>query len=130
MFYILKYTCYNVWEKREGYFLECKINWKLFNNGQVVIDLKDIFIEKKDSKFIYKDKDGENTIDLENKVYERKLNDVTMKINFVLNQAYFKFSNGEECTIDIISKLVVGEKEIKLEYQIDDEIKMIVIEMV
>ena len=103
----------------------------LFNNDNLIINNKDDMCEFKNNIIKYKDKDGINVIDLNNKKYERENKEYILKIDF--NDNSFNFILKEEnhiinSTINNSSFNILDNKII-LKYSIDDEEKKIIIQL-
>lgn len=103
-----------------------KIDWKLLNDGEEIINNENQEARFEDNNIIYKDEYGEHIVDLDNKVYKRIAEDNTMSIDFKESILTIEFSNNKfDYVID--TKFKNEGNIIELEYSLGDEVKTIII---
>lgn len=123
--------CYSFLEKR-GDYIKKLINWSLLNDGEVVIDNKNVVCEYEVDKFIkYLDNDNAiNVVDLKNKIYFRENNEFIFKIDF--NKMLFSYTLKEQNIFiedKINCQIIINKDFINLKYKIDEEEKIIIIHL-
>lgn len=121
--------CYSFLEKR-GDYIKKLINWSLLNDGEVVIDNKNVVCDYEVNKFIkyLENKDTTNVIDLVKKVYTRENNEFIFKIDFSNNTfSYLLKENNINIEDKIKCSFEKKDNNIILKYQLDEEEKEIVI---
>ena len=105
-----------------------KIDWKLKNGDEIIIDEKN-----KDAKFeadiiYYVDEYGTHVIDRTNRIYERRCPEDIFKVDFNNNLLTVIFENNN-LKYDINTKYEEENNKIRLTYSLGDEIKVIEITM-
>ena len=127
------YICYVIVfkKKKELGDLIKRINWQLFNNDELIINNEDVECEYKDNIIKYKEKDGINIIDLENQIYERDSKDYLMQINIKNNTFKFTLKEKNRTLSDNLTNSSIEKKDndIIIKYQIEDEVKKIIIHL-
>lgn len=105
------------------------INWQLYSNNALIIDLKNVLAFYKKGELLEYIQDTEkNIIDIKNKIYIRETKDYKMTIDFNNKLCYFILPNEEKMSINIDGKIVINEKNIVIDYDYG-EVKRIVIEI-
>ncbi len=102
------------------------VSWKLLSNEQIV--WQNDLLTSFDNSQIVIDEEPKQIIDRENKIYQRITKEYKMIIDFKKKIGSFIFLNGESCDIDIECEYVDNNKEIKLKYNFDDDIKTLIIQ--
>lgn len=112
-------------EKKRGVFLTSTINWHLYSNNELVIDLNNVpAFYKKDEYLEFWEDDINNTIDIKNKLYIRKSKDYKMTIDFSNNICYFILPKEGELSINIEGKLIINHRKIVIEYSYGENKKI------
>ena len=123
--------CYSLLEKR-GDYIKKYINWKLYNDGLVIVEHNNIECEYEKNKFIsYKEsEDVLNFIDIKNKVFLRQTDEFIFKIDFSKNSFYYLLKEKNiELNADVTCNMLIKDDLITLIYQIEDEKKELVIKI-
>lgn len=103
-----------------------KVDWKLENNGEIIINDIDYEVEYTKYFVIYNDIYGKHTIDRINKTYKRVGKNDSMKIDFINNLLTVKFDD-KEFTFDIETNYEEIDNKIILKYVIGDDVKIITV---
>ena len=114
-------------EKKAGGIIKKLIDWQLFNNNDLVIDLKDVECSYDNSVIIFDEDDVKNTISFINKTYTRVSKEYTMVIDFNNKTCCFKFENNEECTLSVDGCLTMDDNTVIVNYCYDTDLKKIII---
>lgn len=118
------------WKKVRGSFLRQRIDWKLMNDEDTLIELLDVYCDYlPDTRITFSDQDGIHNIDLKNDVYERRTSEYKMIIDCKKKTGSFLFATGEKCSFVVNASIQKSYKDIRLKYKIDDDKKTIVITM-
>ncbi len=109
--------------------LKEKIDWKLFNDNKLIINLEneiaDIVLNK---EITFMQKDEYNNYNYQKNTYTRKTQEYTMIINFSDKTCSFDFSREGNCKFDIDCSSNITKDIITLKYKIDDiEVKIQII---
>ena len=103
-----------------------KINWKLYSNNNLIIDLKNVKCNKDNNKLIININDEINTIDLNKKIFIRELKDYNMSIDFINKIITFKLNDGKVLDFDIDCSININDNEVIMNYNLDENKKIIV----
>ena len=101
-----------------------KIDWKLINGDEVVIDEVNKIVKFEDNVIYYTDEFGTHVIDETNKIYERRNPEDIFRIDFNKNILTVIFSNTK-LKYDIVTKYEEINNKIILSYSLGDEKKVI-----
>ncbi len=101
-----------------------KIDWKLKNGEEIVIDEKDKLVKIENNIIYYKDEYGTHIVDRNSKVYERRSSSDTFKVDFKTSVLTVEFDNFKQ-KYDIITKYEEMDNIIRLTYALGDEKKVI-----
>ncbi len=127
------YICYVIVfkKKKELGDLIKRINWQLFNNDELIINNENVECEYKDKIIKYKEEDGINIIDLENQIYKRDSKEYLMQINIKNNTFKFTLKEKNRILSDNLTNSSIEKKDndIIIKYQIEDEVKKIIIHL-
>jgi len=127
------YICYVIFflVKRSDY-IKKFINWRLLNDGIIVIDNKNIECEYEVNKFIkYKENDNTiNYIDLEKQLYIRDNNEFMFKIDFINKVFNYNLKSENVMLEDSIKcQFKISNNVVEMKYNLDDEEKSIIIQI-
>lgn len=103
-----------------------KVDWKLENNGEIIINDIDYEVEYNKEFIIYNDIYGKHTIDRVNKTYKRVGKNDSMAIDFVNNLLTVEFDD-KKLSFDIETNYEEINNKIILKYVIGDDVKMITV---
>lgn len=103
-----------------------KIDWKLLDNGKIIIDEIDKTIKYVDNVIYYEDKYGTHVVDRTNRIYERRCPDDTFRVDFKNNLLTVSFGNNN-LKYDIKTNYEEKDEQIILTYELGDENKQIII---
>ena len=103
-----------------------KINWKLYNKGKKIIDLKNIECEYNKNILTIKLNDGTNIIDLNKKKFIRKNENCDMTIDFINKIVKFKLDDNRVLDFDLNCNMDITNEKIIINYKIDEEMQIIV----
>ena len=116
-------------EKKAGVILKSTINWQLYSNNAIIIDLKNVLAFYKTGELLeYSCEDEKNIIDIKNKVYKRETKEYIMTIDFNDKVCYFILPNEEKMSVSIDGRFMIDKNKIVIEYDYG-EAKRIVIEI-
>ena len=101
-----------------------KIDWKLKNGDEIVIDEVDKDAKFEDNLLYYVDEYGTHVIDRINRIYERRCPEDTFKVDFNNNLLTIIFENNN-LKYNINTKYAEENNKITLTYSLGDEIKVI-----
>ena len=125
-------SCVIVFQKKRGGHIKRGINWQLFNDEKLLIEINNTTCFFENNIIVYEESLGiKNTINLNNNIYERETEEFLFKINFNNNTMYYllKEKNYELKDIKISSQIIINDK-ITLIYKLDDETKKIVVDFI
>ncbi len=100
------------------------IDWKLYDDEEILIETLENKVEFINDTIFYKDEYGTHAIDLINKTYERKNNEDTFKIDFKTEQLQVSFANTD-LKYNINATFEEMDNIIRLTYSLGDEKKVI-----
>ena len=80
-------------EKKRGVYM--KIDWKLFDDKETIIEKKDKLVKYEDGVIYYKDEYGTHRVDLINKIYERINESDIFRVDFTNEILTVKFANTD-----------------------------------
>ena len=80
-------------EKKRGDYM--KIDWKLFDDKETIIEKKDKLVKYEDGVIYYKDEYGTHRVDLINKIYERINESDIFRVDFTNEILTVKFANTD-----------------------------------
>ena len=117
-------------KKEIGDFIK-RINWQLFNNDELIINHENVECEYENDIIKYKEEDGDNTIDLKNKIYIRENQEYLMHINIANNNFKFILKEKNHILNDNLtsSSLTINNNIILLKYKLEEEEKKIIIHL-
>ena len=72
-----------------------KIDWKLFDDKETIIEKKDKLVKYEDGVIYYKDEYGTHRVDLINKIYERINESDIFRVDFTNEILTVKFANTD-----------------------------------
>ena len=101
-----------------------KIDWKLKNGDEIVINEVDKDAKFEDNKIYYVDEYGTHVIDRTNRIYERRCPEDIFRVDFNNNLLTVIFENNN-LKYDINTKYEEAENSIILTYSLGNEIKVI-----
>ena len=101
-----------------------KIDWKLFDDEETIIDEKDKLVKYEDNVIYYKDEYGTHRVDLINKIYERINESDIFRVDFTNEILTVKFSNTD-LKYNINAKFEEIDNIIRLTYSLGEEKKVI-----
>ena len=101
-----------------------KIDWKLKNGEEVIINEIDKAAKYEDNIIYYVDEYGTNVIDRNNRIYERRCPEDIFRVDFNNNLLTVIFENNN-LKYDINTKYEEENNKIRLTYSLGDEIKVI-----
>lgn len=104
--------------------LPMKIDWKLKNGEEIVIDEKNKLVKIDDNVIYYNDEYGTHVIDRNNKIYERRSRSDIFKVDFKTSVLSVEFDNFKQ-KYDIKTKYEEKNNIIRLTYSLGDEKKVI-----
>lgn len=109
-----------------------KINWSLYNENKLIIEKKGIVCSSSDNNVInfIDDTNTYNIVDLNNETFIRENQEFLFEINFrnstfiyILKEKNIKLENSIKCYLD------KNNKNIELKYNLDEEEKKIIIQI-
>ena len=109
-------------EKKRGDYM--KIDWKLFDDKETIIEKKDKLVKYDDGVIYYKDEYGTNRVDLINKIYERINESDIFRVDFTNEILTVKFANTD-LKYNINAKFEEIDNIIRLTYSLGEEKKVI-----
>ncbi len=99
-----------------------KANTWLYKNNELVIENLNIDCNYIDNIITYKEDNNINTIDILNELFIRENDDYKIIINNQDNKMeYIIKENNNSFFLDINSNFIINDKEILIEYNIEDE---------
>lgn len=101
-----------------------KIDWKLKNGSEVIIDEVDKDAKLENNIIYYVDEYGTHVIDRMNRIYERRSPEDIFRVDFNNNLLTVIF-NSNSLKYDINTKYEEKNNKIILTYSLGDEIKVI-----
>lgn len=101
-----------------------KIDWKLFDDEETIIDEKDKLVKFKENVIYYKDEYGTHKVDLINKIYERINESDIFKVDFTNEILTVKFANAD-LKYNINANFEEIDNIIRLTYSLGEEKKVI-----
>lgn len=101
-----------------------KIDWKLKNGEEVIINEIDKAAKYEDNIICYVDEYGTHVIDRNNRIYERRCPEDIFRVDFNNNLLTVIFENNN-LKYDINTKYEEENNKIRLTYSLGDEIKVI-----
>ena len=101
-----------------------KIDWKLFDDEETIINEKDKIVKYEDNIIYYKDEYGTHKVDLNNKIYERINESDIFKIDFTNEILTVKFANAD-LKYNINANFEEIDNIIRLTYSLGEEKKVI-----
>ena len=101
-----------------------KIDWKLFDDEETIINEKDKIVKYEDNIIYYKDEYGTHKVDLNNKIYERINESDIFKIDFTNEILTVKFANAD-LKYNINANFEEIDNIIRLTYSLGEEKKII-----
>lgn len=101
-----------------------KIDWKLKNGSEVIIDEVDKDAKLENNIIYYVDEYGTHVIDRMNRIYERRSPEDIFRVDFNNNLLTVIFENNS-LKYDINTKYEEKNNKIILTYSLGDEIKVI-----
>lgn len=104
------------------------IDWLLYDNEKLVVchNNKNCFYEK-NRCLIYISDNEENNLDFEKNKFIRKTPEMEMVIDISKETCKFDFQENGTCEVDIHCKLIQNNEKIELTYNLDEEIKKLLI---
>ena len=103
----------------------------MFNNNKIIINKEKVECEVENNKIKYNEEDNTiNIVDLINNIYIRESNNFLFKIDF--NKEIFSYTLKEKNVTfsnQLLSCSILKEEKIILKYKLDEEEKMIIIQM-
>ena len=109
-------------EKKRGVYM--KIDWKLFDDKETIIEKKDKLVKYEDGVVYYKDEYGTHRVDLINKIYEKKNESDIFRVDFTNEILTVKFANTD-LKYNINAKFEEIDNIIRLTYSLGEEKKVI-----
>ena len=109
-------------EKKRGDYM--KIDWKLFDDEETIIEKKDKLVKYEDGVIYYKDEYGTHRVDLINKIYERINESDIVRVDFTNEILTVKFANTD-LKYNINAKFEEIDNIIRLTYSLGEEKKVI-----
>ena len=122
--------CYSFLEKR-GDYIKKFINWKLISNNNEVVNNEFVECEFVNDILKYLENDTMNIIDLNKNIYIRENDEFTFEIDFN-NRLFNYILKKEELSIEnavIDAEIKKNNSDILLKYNLGDEIKEIIIQL-
>ena len=114
-------------EKKAGAILNRLIDWQLYNDNKLIIDLKDVTSLYKEGEYLEFIEDNiKNIIDIKNNLYKRISDEYEMSIDFNDNICYFILPNREEVSTNVDGSLIINDNDITVIYSIDDEKRILI----
>ena len=101
-----------------------KIDWKLKNGEEVIINEIDKTAKYEDNIIYYVDEYGTHVIDKTNRIYERRCPENIFRVDFNNNLLTVIFENNN-LKYDINTKYEEENNKLTLTYSLGDEIKVI-----
>ena len=101
-----------------------KIDWKLFDDKETIIEKKDKLVKYEDGVIYYKDEYGTHRVDLINKIYERINESDIFRVDFTNEILTLKFANTD-LKYNINAKFEEIDNIIRLTYSLGEEKKVI-----
>ena len=101
-----------------------KIDWKLFDDKETIIEKKDKLVKYEDGVIYYKDEYGTHRVDLINKIYERINESDIFRVDFTNEILTVKFAN-KDLKYNINAKFEEIDNIIRLTYSLGEEKKVI-----
>lgn len=123
--------CYSLLEKR-GDCIKKYINWNLYSDGKLVVENNNIECEYEENNFIkyVENNDTFNVVNLKDNEFTRENNDFIFKIDFKNNEFSYLLKEKNITLNDKLICNIIKEKDyIKLIYQLDEEEKELVIQI-
>lgn len=109
-------------EKKRGDYM--KIDWKLFDDKETIIEKKDKLVKYEDGVIYYKDEYGTHRVDLINKIYERINESDIFRVDFTNEILTVKFDNAD-LKYNINASFEELDNIIRLTYSLGEEKKVI-----
>ena len=103
-----------------------KIDWKLLDNGEIVIDEVDKLTKFENNTIYYEDEYGIHVVDRTNRIYERRCPDDTFRVDFKNNLLTVSFGSNN-LKYDIKTNYEEKDELIILTYELGIEQKQIII---
>jgi len=103
-----------------------KIDWKLLDNGEIVIDEVDKLTKFENNTIYYEDEYGIHVVDRTNRIYERRCPDDTFRVDFKNNLLTVSFGSNN-LKYDIKTNYEEKDELIILTYELGNEQKQIII---
>lgn len=103
-----------------------KIDSKLLDNGEIVIDEVDKLTKFENNTIYYEDEYGTHVVDRTNRIYERRCPDDTFRVDFKNNLLTVSFGSNN-LKYDIKTNYEEKDELIILTYELGNEQKQIII---
>lgn len=121
--------CYIFVEKR-GVFIKKLINWKLYNNENLVIDDSNKYCDYIDDEIIYIENGYFNKVSLITKKFIRENNEYKIELDFNNNEmVYLLKEKGVRFSTEFKGSININGDEIKVKYNIDEDDLLIIIQI-
>ena len=101
-----------------------KIDWRLFDGEEIVIEELNKDVEFIDNTIYYIDEYGTHVVDLQNKIYERSSPEDIFRVDFNNNILTVKFASND-LKYNINTNYFEEDNIIRLTYSLADEKKVI-----